>query len=117
MQRKGMTMVSKCQCCRQAETIEHVLLHNQEVKKVWSWVSTHILLARFNAWKRSSDYASKGHIRILIAIVIAWFSWKARNEAMFENKSIVAASITLKVLNHIKNGAWGLPMSTIQQTL
>ena len=37
MQRKGMISVSRCQCCYEIETLEHVFLYNVEIEKVWNF--------------------------------------------------------------------------------
>lgn len=80
IQSKGLILASKCQCCRNQETIAHVLLHNKEVNKAWKWFSNmllvpclpqHTLATRLQAWISSSDFAKKGHIRIIIPLLIA----------------------------------------------
>lgn len=40
IQRKGIELASRCQCCRQMESVEHVILHNSETHKGWSWFSS-----------------------------------------------------------------------------
>lgn len=61
----GITLASKCQCCEQLETQEHVLLFNPQVLKVWIWFSNlfsppclahHSLLSRFKAWWNFTNF-------------------------------------------------------------
>lgn len=39
LQHRGMVLASKCYCCNKLETIDHVLMENEEVQKVWCWFS------------------------------------------------------------------------------
>lgn len=83
MQKFGISLASKCQCCTSLETIEHVLLFNCEINKVWMWFSnlfaipcmnTHSVLTRFLAWHNSIDFVCKGHIRTIVPQLIVWYS-------------------------------------------
>lgn len=107
-------MASKCQCCRSVETINHVIMYNEEVYKVWQWFSSifQVQLAphssvmnRFKSWLNSSDLRTTNHLRIFIPIMIGWFSWLAKNDAKHKGKKISSISIIQKVMNclHLTN--------------
>ena len=110
MQRFGISLASKCQCCKHLETIDHVILHNKEVHKAWKWFSNHFVVpclpshsvvARYNAWLYSTDLVKKGHIRTIIPMLIAWYSWLSRNEAKYNNKKITAFGIITLVMKQL----------------
>lgn len=111
MQSFGISLVSKCQCCKQIETLEHVLLFNKEAEKVWVLFSnlfvvpcsnTHTLFSRFCAWWNSSYKVKKVHIRVIISVLIAWFLWKARNASKYPNKKIRAFIVISQVLKRFR---------------
>lgn len=67
------------------------------MQRVWNWYSALFqvtireddnCLQRFKAWINSSQHVVKGHIRILLPMLIGWFSWKARNDSKFNNQAI-----------------------------
>lgn len=102
--------MSKCQCCTSEETIEHVLLANQEVHKVWVWfgrkfqvnqVCQTSVIRRFKNWSSSSDHVGEHHIRKLLLMLIGWYSWLARNKSKHEGKNITAEAIKFQVLSKI----------------
>ena len=120
IQRKGIVLASKCQCCRSVESLEHVLLHSPVVHKAWLWFSNmllvpclpqHSLSQRLVAWRSSSDKVKKGHIRGLIPLLIAWFAWKARNESKHRNKKISSHSIIVLTLRqlHLIHSSFKIP--------
>ncbi|GAA0146460.1 hypothetical protein LIER_42910 [Lithospermum erythrorhizon] len=88
LHRKGIHFASKCQCCRNVESLNHVFLTNQIAIQVWDHyarifgirkqIFTHIHLV-FKAW--SLTVSDKGHIRRLIPVLILWSLWVARNKA------------------------------------
>ena len=76
---RDLTLASKCQCCRKKETIHLVIIDNDEVQRVWNWFSSLFQVPireeeepaqRFQAWINSSQMVSKGHIRVLIPLLI-----------------------------------------------
>ena len=111
MQHRGLTLVSRCQCCQEKESIEHVLIENREVDKTWKHFSNLLsvpkivgqtLKARLLTWHNSTDYVTEGHIRTIIPAVIAWSSWRARNKAKFENTPINSHQLIGTVMDYIK---------------
>lgn len=101
---KGIQLASKCQYCNKKESIHHVMLENDEVQRVWNWYAALFqvtireedsCLQRFSAWIHSSQLVGKGHIRILLPMLIGWYSWKARNDAKF-NKLPIKANVIIK---------------------
>lgn len=93
LQSRGKVLASKCYCCHKKETSLHVLLHNNEVNKVWKWFSdifqitllTHrSIQSRFKSWITSTDHMKYHHIRKLLPVLIGWFSWRARNDPSIE---------------------------------
>lgn len=79
LREKGIQLASKCQCCKARETIHHVLIENDEVQRVWNWYSALFqvtnreddnCLQRFKVWINTSQHVVKGHIRILLPMLI-----------------------------------------------
>lgn len=99
-------MVSKCQCCEEAETINHVLMNYKESKKVWRWFSDlfHVPIlphtnveARFMSWVNSSDKVGDSHIKIMVPIMIGSYLWLARNEAKYKATRFNSVLIIQKI--------------------
>lgn len=110
LQSRGIVLASKCQCCQSLEAINHVLLYNEEVIKVWEWfsaifqvtLSPHISVeGRFKSWLYSSDCVGKSHIRILLPMLISWYSWLARNDARHNGKKITSSAIIFRVMSFL----------------
>lgn len=55
----------------------------------------------FKNWILSSTHVERGHIRILIPMLIGWYSWLARNEAKFHSSPIKAEVIIGKIIMFI----------------
>lgn len=120
LQKKGICLVSKCQCCFSTETISHVFLFNSEVSKVWEWFSNFFqvqlnpyvsISTRIKLWLTSSNCVAKGHIRTFIPLLILWFSWLARNDSKHEKKPILAAKIIEKVIGFVHLSHLAKPFS------
>lgn len=120
LQSRGIILASKCQCCQARETINRAILYNTEVNKVWSWYSSLFqvplyqhssVMERFKSWVNSSDDIGVNHIRILIPILIDWFSWLARNDAKHKRRRIQSYSIICKIMNIIHLAQIAKPFS------
>lgn len=79
MKERGITLASKCHCCKSIETVERILLFDHIAIEVWSRFSSlfevpqsssHNVFTRYKAWKFSSDHVCEGHIRTLVPMLI-----------------------------------------------
>lgn len=115
LKEKGMIVISKFQCCSKLEYVNHVMISNDEVWKVWRWFArifqvqinwqmqvSHL----FRAWSVSSDYVTDGHIRIIIPLVVGWYVWLARNAAKYEGNKIKS-----ELINYTKSCGFLAPLS------
>ncbi|KAL2497734.1 RNase H domain-containing protein [Abeliophyllum distichum] len=82
--------LSRCQCCSEIETIQHVFIDSLVAHQVWQHFSTifgiplkvgEMLQHRFQTWKFSGQFVKGGHIRTIILLLVLWFIWTARNDA------------------------------------
>ncbi|KAL0906850.1 hypothetical protein M5K25_025378 [Dendrobium thyrsiflorum] len=104
---KGFQGPSKCQCCADIESINHVFINGFIAKKVWAYFydltdKVYVncidnMVNLFKAWFTPSA----GHFFNILPIIIVWFLWKARNEAKHIGKKMEAASIIIKVKDKI----------------
>ncbi|KAL0456102.1 UNVERIFIED_CONTAM: hypothetical protein Slati_0949400 [Sesamum latifolium] len=52
-------------------------------------------------WKYSSSFSSRGHIRLLIPILIMWSTWKAQNNSKFNGVRFSSQGIIKSVLAYL----------------
>ncbi|GAA0160856.1 hypothetical protein LIER_17313 [Lithospermum erythrorhizon] len=88
MIKKGISMASKCICCCQTETLEHVFFSNPIAEQLWDYYAglvgiKHTKFTNIRQVLRvwSLSIKNKGHIRQLIPVVLLWVLWEARNKA------------------------------------
>ncbi|GAA0147841.1 reverse transcriptase [Lithospermum erythrorhizon] len=88
MQQKGIPLASKCQCCQQVETLEHIFFSSNIADQVSGHFAQmvgikHIQFSSIqqvlSAW--SLFVSTKGHIRQVIPMVLLLVLWEARNRA------------------------------------
>ncbi|KAL0312659.1 UNVERIFIED_CONTAM: putative ribonuclease H protein [Sesamum radiatum] len=110
LKEKGMVIVSKCCCCENIETIEHVFLNSSSVKEVWNYFGnlfnlqppqTDFISIMFQFWKLSSPDVKRGHVRLLIPLLIFWFIWMMRNEAKFNDVCFTSSAIIRRVMAYL----------------
>ncbi|KAL0447058.1 UNVERIFIED_CONTAM: hypothetical protein Slati_1833700 [Sesamum latifolium] len=110
LKEKGMVIVSKCCCCENIETIEHLFLNSSSVKEVWIYFGnlfklqppqTDFISIMFHFWKLSSPYVKRGHVRLLIPLLIFWFTWTMRNEAKSNDVRFTSSAIIRRVMAYL----------------
>ncbi|KAL0406420.1 UNVERIFIED_CONTAM: hypothetical protein Slati_3955900 [Sesamum latifolium] len=61
-------------------------------------------------WRASSPYATRGHVRLLIPMLILWLTWKLRNDVKFNDANFSARKIIKGVISYLwkihKAGGW-----------
>ncbi|KAL0413166.1 UNVERIFIED_CONTAM: hypothetical protein Sradi_1518300 [Sesamum radiatum] len=62
---------------------------------------TEFISTMFRCWKLSSPYIKRGHVRLLVPLLILWSAWKLRNEAKFNDVPFTSAAITKQVLAYL----------------
>ncbi|KAI0519264.1 hypothetical protein KFK09_006706 [Dendrobium nobile] len=105
---KGFCLPSKCQCCFNIESIEHVFISSPIAQTVWNYFANSVnkvitLNGYDNLYALLSDWmtSTKGHIINILPNFILWFIWKARNEAKHRNSKINAMAIISNVNNKV----------------
>ncbi|GAA0160574.1 reverse transcriptase [Lithospermum erythrorhizon] len=88
MVKKGIALASKCVCCAQEETINHVFFTNPIAQQLWSYFagllgkrSTNIQSLQQVLRNWSLSVSTAGHIKQVTPVVILWALWEARNKA------------------------------------
>ncbi|KAL0906277.1 hypothetical protein M5K25_024757 [Dendrobium thyrsiflorum] len=105
--RKGFMFPSKCQCCASTETMNHIFISGGIAEKVWNCFFS---LANKGIFNSNSDVltilkvlmtSSKGHIYIILPILIIWFLWKATNESKHNDIKMDANHVIANIRNKV----------------
>ncbi|KAL0283502.1 UNVERIFIED_CONTAM: putative ribonuclease H protein [Sesamum radiatum] len=105
LKEKGITLVSKCLCCEDTETIPHLFLHNAHSLEAWGFFAskfqvniphTNDIVILIQSWKTS--LGTKPHIRDVIPLLILWNIWNLRNESKYEGVAFKASTIIRKTM-------------------
>ncbi|GAA0175648.1 hypothetical protein LIER_28780 [Lithospermum erythrorhizon] len=92
MIKKEMYLVSKCQHCREEETIDHVMLRCKNAWNTWTHffgifylnICRSMSLKQIvNTWFNSIE--ERMHIKTIIPVLICWSIWESRNQAKHKN--------------------------------
>ncbi|GAA0140830.1 hypothetical protein LIER_42630 [Lithospermum erythrorhizon] len=108
LQSRNLSLASKCVCCNQVESLQHVFFSNTVAANIWisfaedfgfsSDPITSIHQA-FKSW--SLCCTTKGHVRQLIPVIILWVLWEARNKVIHEQRVYSFSSIRIRIENLI----------------
>ncbi|KAL0400828.1 UNVERIFIED_CONTAM: putative ribonuclease H protein [Sesamum latifolium] len=110
LREKGLSIVSKCMCCRNSETVQHLFLNGTVAREVWLYFGTLFSLipphteyisTMIHAWRLSSPFVKNGHIRLLLPILILWSMWRMRNEAKFNDARFSSCRIIRQVSSYL----------------
>ncbi|KAI3473497.1 hypothetical protein Pfo_031457, partial [Paulownia fortunei] len=110
LQRKGLQLASKCQCCSSLESIQHIFISGDCAKEVWEHFANtfHIRLPftkhpaiLIQSWKLSTPFSNTTHIRTIIPLLILWFLWTERNDSKHRNTGYYPSRVIWKVHNHL----------------
>ncbi|PKU60176.1 uncharacterized protein LOC110095807 [Dendrobium catenatum] len=105
--KKGLIIVSKCQCCYHIENLNHVFINGPIATKVWIYfdnifnVITSFHYDSITSLLKDWFLPIKGHIRNLIPIIICWYLWEIRNNSKHENIGMNALNVIAKVKNKV----------------
>ncbi|KZV46316.1 hypothetical protein F511_21398 [Dorcoceras hygrometricum] len=81
---RGISMASKCQCCGQEESLEHLFFSNPVATQVWEHFGRIFDVqqaSHISNWRISNSWRSRGHIRECMPFLILWFLWIGRNNS------------------------------------
>ncbi|KAI3473655.1 hypothetical protein Pfo_031429 [Paulownia fortunei] len=110
LQRKGLQLASKCQCCSSLKSIQHIFISGDCAREVWeNFANTfHIRLPftehpaiLIQSWKLSTPFSNTTHIRTIIPLLIIWFLWTKRNDSKHRNTGFYPSRVIWKVHNHL----------------
>ncbi|KAL0304188.1 UNVERIFIED_CONTAM: putative ribonuclease H protein [Sesamum radiatum] len=110
LREKGLSIVSKCMCCHNSETVQHLFLNGNVAREVWLYFGTLFSLipphteyisTMIHAWRLSSPFVNNGHIRLLLPILILWSMWRMRNEAKFNDARFSSYWIIRQVSSYL----------------
>ncbi|KZV18919.1 hypothetical protein F511_17825 [Dorcoceras hygrometricum] len=101
LQSRGVAMGSKCQCCAQEESFDHVFFTSHIAFHVWSHFGNILGIQQatqvFN-WRLENLWKLSGHIQECIPFLILWFLWTGRNDSKHRNIKLRSAA----VIRHIR---------------
>ncbi|GAA0170509.1 reverse transcriptase [Lithospermum erythrorhizon] len=109
-QQRGTSLASKCVCCSETESIDHVFFKNTIAYNIWrlfaeifgaSNEEIHNTHQAIKVWSLSSP--SKGHIRHIVPIIILWVFWEARNKKKHTGRDYSFQLIRKRIQNFILN--------------
>ncbi|KAI0498287.1 hypothetical protein KFK09_021528 [Dendrobium nobile] len=109
LRNKGLLITSKCQCCSNVETLQHVFVSSPIAGKVWNFFEG---IFRVNYWGPNCSISQlfdswmvsfKGHIRNIIPPLIIWFIWLARNDSRFNGKRMDHNYIIFRIKNKVNS--------------
>ena len=109
MQRKGFSLASKCWCCEDSETFQHLFFSSCKAKAVW-----HHFACLFNislpqtlnvnlflqAWEITGS-KSQDHIRNFIPFLTLWFIWCARNDAKYRGIQMRSQRVICNIYSYL----------------
>ncbi|PIN17586.1 hypothetical protein CDL12_09767 [Handroanthus impetiginosus] len=110
LQHKGIALASKCHCCKQVETLQHLFTTSDVAVEVWSFFchifhvhmpTPNSIVSMLAMWRNSTPFVIIGHIRIVTPLLVFWHIWGARNDAKHRNKPFRARRIIQKVLQQL----------------
>ncbi|KAL0449189.1 UNVERIFIED_CONTAM: hypothetical protein Slati_1475300 [Sesamum latifolium] len=110
LKEKGIALASKCCCCENGESLNHRLLNSPAILEVWRYFGdlfnlptphTEFISTIYHCWKLSSPYVKRGHVRILIHLLILCCAWKLRNDAKFNDVPFTSSAIIRRVLTYL----------------
>ncbi|GAA0159743.1 hypothetical protein LIER_16451 [Lithospermum erythrorhizon] len=109
LQKRGITLASKCQFCGSGENIDHIFIECEMAKSVWQYLHDlfgiqyknysspfHLLIN----WLDKSPIV--GHIRMVIACIALWAIWEGRHKNKNEDRVISKATILSRIFQQIK---------------
>lgn len=107
LQRKGVSLASRCPCyLASEESLVHLFVNGPVASEVWTFyarrfsildsrvfgVSSLLLL-----WFCSHGRVGVGHIRVIVPMLVLWFIWKGRNACFFKGKDFSARQVIFQV--------------------
>ncbi|KAI0511114.1 hypothetical protein KFK09_011737 [Dendrobium nobile] len=105
--KKGLVIVSKCQCCYHFVNINHVFINGPIAIRVWNYfdnifkVMVDGYYESFTSIIKDWIIPIKGHIRNTIPVLICWYLWASRNDSKHNNIRMDAMNIISKVKNKV----------------
>ncbi|KAI0511688.1 hypothetical protein KFK09_012320 [Dendrobium nobile] len=107
LRKKGLVIVSKCQCCYHFENINHVFINGPIAIRVWNYfdnifkVMVDGYYESFTSIIKDWIIPIKGHIRNTIPVLICWYLWASRNDSKHNNIRMDAMNIISKFKNKV----------------
>ncbi|KZV43060.1 hypothetical protein F511_04452 [Dorcoceras hygrometricum] len=81
---RGVSLASKCQCCEQEESLDHLFFSSSVATQVWTHFGSIFGVAQpkqASNWKININWRARGHLRECIPFLILWFLWIGRNDS------------------------------------
>ncbi|KAG6527939.1 hypothetical protein ZIOFF_010074 [Zingiber officinale] len=86
---RGLSLASKCQCCLEEETWEHLFFYGPIALGVWRCFGQMFGVDGFSyleKWRYGSEWSIGGHIKEAIPFLILWNLWSGKNKAKHRAK-------------------------------
>ncbi|KZV49214.1 hypothetical protein F511_41702 [Dorcoceras hygrometricum] len=104
LKHRGFSMASKCQCCGQEETFEHLFFSSHTATLVWSHFGNIFAIQQASQtlnWRIKNKWRQRGHIQEAMPFLILWFIWIARNDSKYRSISLRATTIIRNIKFYI----------------
>ncbi|XP_073024476.1 uncharacterized protein [Primulina eburnea] len=111
LQRRGLALASRCQCCDMAETFTHIFIRSPVTRSVWHFFGavfrvripdTEDFSLFLSAWKRDLVWSRGGHVREFLPCIVLWFLWTARNDAKHRHLPISGETVKFQILSYLR---------------
>ncbi|KAJ9701497.1 hypothetical protein PVL29_006726 [Vitis rotundifolia] len=98
LKRRGWFLANRCfLCCKEEETINHILIHCPKARVLWNlvfsmfgvhWVLPHTVRDTLLGWSASFMDKKRGMTWRAAPLCLFWTVWKARNKIAFDNEAL-----------------------------
>jgi hypothetical protein len=97
-----------CMCKKSGESIEHLLLHCEVARDLWSyiltlfvveWVMQQMVLELLTSWGTSCGYGPVKEVWRLVSLCLMWCIWWERNARHFEDLETSMVELRKRLLN------------------
>jgi hypothetical protein len=97
-----------CICKKSEESIEHLLLHCEVARDLWSyiltlfglkWVMSRMVLDLLTSWGASFMYGPVKEVWRLVPLCLMWCIWREQNVPHFEDVEISMVELKKRLLN------------------